>query len=272
MNKSIFDDFSGDTMNVIPITRGKQPKVVEEAYEEIIMIEDLYDKGEFPEKFPSGIERYDYTSYHAPANAADLSPEEYFTSKEFRRTRDYFTTHYTFCNISMNWIRLLKEKVIKDGRVMEIMAGSGLLSAALKKTGVNVVKTIDNNNWAKDKESTIYYRPWLDLPSHKLIEEMDCVEAIEKYGKDVDFIVVSWPYMDDTCYRSLLKMREVNRRCIMIYIGEFGDCCADDNFVDAAILCEDIPDVCDNIYDICTDLNGLYQCWCGIHDGIYFVR
>ena len=72
------------------------------------------------------------------------------------------------------------------------------------------------------------------------VEQLDCLEAIEKYGGEVDLILCSWPYMDDTCYKALLAMRVKNPNAMMIYIGERdGEACANDDFFEAI---EDVED------------------------------
>ena len=138
----------------------------------------------------------------------------------------------SFSLVSYDWVRKLKETIIKDSKCLEIMAGSGMLAKALKDVGCDVIAT-DNKSWKFINRDEREDRTWFDNPFTD-VEELDCIDAIEKYGKDVDFVIVSWAYMDDTCYRALLKMREVNPECLMIYIGEYGDCCADENFTQAA--------------------------------------
>ena len=194
--------------------------------------------------------------------------------------RDRFIQYGGFSLVAYDWVRLLKETIIKDSKCLEIMSGSGMLAKALKDVGCDVIAT-DNKTWGKDKRSRRV--DWFENPFTE-IEEIDCIDAIDKYGKEVDFVIVSWAYMDDTCYRALLKMREVNPNCIMIYIGEYGDCCADENFTEAAVDFYDslyeyqnnqLDKIVDNLEEMCESLDKireLYRNWWGIHDDIYLVK
>jgi hypothetical protein len=70
--------------------------------------------------------------------------------------------------------------------------------------------------------------------------------------------------MDDSLYKSLLKMREVNKNCIMIYIGEGkGGCTASDEFFEAIKIIKD-----SSFDDAVKD----YQRWIGLHDRIMLVK
>lgn len=158
--------------------------------------------------------------------------------------RDKYIEQVGFARISKDWVKPLARWVDKR-KCLEVMSGSGALSYALRNEGV-LIKATDDFSWNKP------FRPWLN------VEDIDCILAVEKYGLEVDFIICSWPYMDDTAYRLLLKMREVNPKCRLIYIGEgYGGCTADDNFFDIAV--ED-------------DVKGFYEAvkkfssWWGIHD------
>lgn len=116
-----------------------------------------------------------------------------------------------YCLLSYTWIRPLAEW-IGNRRCLELMCGSGALAYALQTCGVQVIAT-DNFSW-RENRGCWYERPWMG------IEQMDCLDAIQKYGPDADLFICSWPYMDDSCYHALLKMREVNPAAFMLYIGE----------------------------------------------------
>lgn len=92
---------------------------------------------------------------------------------------------------------------------------------------------------------------------------VDCIDAIEKY-KDTDIFIVSWPYMDDTAHRALMKMREVNHDAIMIFIGEdSGGCTANDDFYDSI---QEIDNMKIN------SINCIYPRWNGINDRLFLVK
>ena len=73
------------------------------------------------------------------------------------------------------------------------------------------------------------------------IEVMDAIDAIKKFGKEVEFIIMSWPpYNEPIAYEVLKTMREVNPNLKLIFIGEdYGGCTADDNFFDNVKEIED---------------------------------
>lgn len=182
-------------------------------------------------------------------------PDFMLDSMSFFALRDTIIQEQGFALVSKEWIEPLA-KFIGNKKCLEIMAGCGSLSYALKEQGINIIAT-DNFSWnvgsVWDTVNT-----WID------IENIDCVEAINKYGADIDIIIVSWPYMDDNAYKSLLKMREINPKTMMIYIGEGQcGCTADDNFF------ETMKEVKNKDIDY---INTKYQKWYGIHDYIALVK
>lgn len=150
-----------------------------------------------------------------------------------------------------DWVKPLA-KWIGDRPCLEIMAGTGFFSYALSLYGCKVIAT-DDFSW-KPKFQNIFYQ----------IENLDCIEAIKKYGKNVKFILCSWPYMDDNAYNCLMLMREINPKCRMIYIGEdWGGCTASDKFFDA-IQVLDLKGFNEAVMD--------YRRWQGIHDFISLIK
>ena len=167
--------------------------------------------------------------------------------------RSYFIREQGFALLTEEWVKPLA-RWIGDRPCLEIMCGNAYLSYALNKYGCNV-KATDNFSWNKEFEKMGNIYP---------IENLDCVAAIEKYGNQVKFIICSWPYMDNNAYKSLMKMREVNSKCRMIYIGEdFGGCTANEAFFNNIEECY---------------VNGFenavanYRNWQGIHDSIRLIK
>lgn len=163
-----------------------------------------------------------------------------------------------FALVANNWVSRLA-KWINGRKCVELMAGCGSLSYALQQNGVDIIAT-DNFSWETNEAVyenwTVNKNYWLD------IENIDCIEAIEKY-KDADIFIISWAYMDDTAYRALLKMREVNPSAFMIFIGEgCGGCTANDDFYNSIIEVDDMA-----IHMI----NAIYPRWNGIHDRLFLV-
>lgn len=169
-----------------------------------------------------------------------------FTGK-YIDIRNKYINKFGFPLFAENWVKPLA-KWIGNRPCLEIMAGSGYLSYALNKYGVNI-KATDNYSWQKKLDMTQkYYR----------VENMDAVEAVLKYGKDVKFVICSWPYMDNTAFRALMAMERVNFNCRMIYIGEgYAGCTADDNFFEYQEVC--------NVEGFNKAVSA-YRSWTGVHD------
>lgn len=164
--------------------------------------------------------------------------------------RDLYCREFGFTLLSEDWIKPLATW-IGDRPCLEIMAGTGYLTKFLSDYGVKI-KATDNYSWNN------YFRNFNN------VEKLDAIQAIEKYGKDVKFIICSWPYMDDTAYRCLLKMREVNPSCRMIYIGEWEmGCTADEKFFEAVEECQ-----VQGFYDAVKN----YSKWYGLHDAVYLLK
>ena len=136
-----------------------------------------------------------------------------------------------FVLVTKNWVRSLASW-IDDRKCLEIMAGCGCLSYALQQEGVAVIPT-DDFSW-EDRWASANHL-WTD------VYKIDAIKAIKLYGRNVDFIIMAFPYMDELAAKCLKTMRKVAPDCQMIYIGEEdGGCTADDDFFEVANFIEDI--------------------------------
>lgn len=164
--------------------------------------------------------------------------------------RNEYIKEFGFPLFAEDWVKPLANW-IGNRHCLEVMAGSGYFSYILKKYGVNSIAT-DDYSWG-NKFTNI-----------KDVEKLDCIEAIRKYGKQVQFIIISWPYMDDNATKCLKCMRKINPKCRMIYIGESsGGCCANDEFFSIVKEC-----------DLVTFNKAVknYRSWYGIHDRILLFK
>lgn len=106
-------------------------------------------------------------------------------------------------------------------KVHELCCGTGWFSHWMKKYGVPLDKAVDDKTWGTYKRDDKF------LP---MVTEEDAVRFVKKNG-DADMFVVSWPYMNDLCYRIWKNMKPGQ---YMLYIGEaYGGCTADDSFFNA---------------------------------------
>lgn len=213
--------------------------------------ETLLNMGEIPELIPNMDIPFSERLY----NPSYMTYDERLEMFEFRHQ---YTKKYGFTLIDKRWISTLINTVIKDGKVLEVMGGSGYLSWALNKMGVNDIICTDNYSWANGTKPE-----WLNSIPFE-VESLDAIEAIKKYGKDIDFLLMSWPYMDSLAYDVLMTLREVNPKATLIYIGEdYGGCTANDDFFEAVEYIN---------RDLATEVNDVFPSFDGIHDRVYLCK
>ena len=139
-------------------------------------------------------------------------PEFLIRGIDERIFRMVFLSKMGFSLVSKDWIRLLAE-FIGRGKVLEVMSGCGSLAYALHNEGVNIIAT-DNFSW-KEPLGT-----WNETRNYWYnIENIDAVEAVRKYGSQVDYILMAWPIIVTQSY-VFDMMKDINPNCKMIYIGE----------------------------------------------------
>ena len=174
--------------------------------------------------------------------------------------RDHYTREYGFVYLYEKFVNDLAE-YLKGKKVLSIMSGSCTLEKHLKDRGVDIICT-DSGEWYDIPE----YREWTrnTIP----VEMLDAVEAIHKYGNDVDYVLCSWPpYNESGAYDAIMAMREAtNPNLTMIYIGEdVGGCCADNDFFKA--VCETEISTPETDY-----LQDTFKRFYGIYDTIRFFK
>jgi len=187
---------------------------MQEMNEEYPGIIELFQNNTIPEAFPPTVNPLDFSMFSPNCNIVDF--EELMERSKFIKLCGYVMITY-------NWIRPLAAWIGKR-KCLEVMCGSGALSKALQDCGVSVIATDKDKSW----------KPWID------IEYIDCLEAIEKYGRNIDVLICSWPpFEDNISYDLLLKIRQVNPEMMMIYIGELGGSTACDEFHNNIIHIDD---------------------------------
>lgn len=155
--------------------------------------------------------------------------------------------------LAKSWLRPLAE-FIGDRPCLEVMAGTGALAWALGEYGVSVLPT-DNYSL----RNTFAHR-WVK------VRRMDALRAVKKYGKQVDFVILSWPFISELPKQMLAWLRENNPSCRMIYLGEWrGGCNVNDAFCDFAV--ED-PDAAEAV----ARMRPHYQNWYDLKDTIYILK
>lgn len=176
--------------------------------------------------------------------------------------RETFISEMGFCMVAYDWVRELA-KLLEGKKCLEIMAGSGCLSKALQDCGIDIIAT---DSYQNEEYSSGYdlFGKWRTHFTD--VEKLLAIEAIEKYGKDMDIIVCSWPpYNSCALTHALDRQFELNPNTKVIYIGEDdGGCTADYSFFEKY-------DETDEDSELTAEVNRLYKRWYSICDSIYLV-
>lgn len=181
---------------------------------------DWLEKGEIPDQMPfKGKDEF------------DLSNFTYQSSFKF----DLQRAHGMFAFVSWKWVNPLIEW-IGNRKVLEVMAGAGWLAKALREKNVDI-KATDTKGWQISWALSDNKPRW---PIHSKIERLGANQAIRKYGRWCDIMIMSWPYMDDSAYYAIKSLYKINSKAIVLYIGEpQSGCTASDKFFNHFDLIED---------------------------------
>lgn len=191
-------------------------------------------------------------------------PSAIFLQDKYKELHKYAVSHMGYSTITIRNCRLLSD-MIQYRPVLEIMCGLGSYTYTLRSLNVPVIAT-DDYSWIDDDPKFVDWKqkPWIDD-----IERIDAISAIQKYGDCVDYVLMSWPPMnEDLAAKALETMRTVNAKCHMIYVGEEkGGVTADDNFFDILL------DVSSQ-YRGMSKLRKSYHSWSnnGFHDKQYIIK
>ena len=146
-----------------------------------------------------------------------------------------------YCNLAWDWIRPLAD-LMSGSRVLEVMSGRGWLSLTLDSLGVDIIAT-DDFSWSAKAEPD--FEPFKSLDD-KLFPtiKLDACAAIEKYGKDVEYVILGWPpHGENSASMVVDAIRRVNPNIKLIYCGEdFPGCTAESTFFEKVKFI-DIPKV-----------------------------
>jgi len=219
-------------------------------YEEMQDIRVKLLNKEIPDRYPPDMSRV--------MQPYSKSPGSYYIEKFD------FINISSFVPVSKSWARRLAVFLGK-GKCLEIMAGKGVLTKCLKDFGT-VIRATDDYSWKWHRSQR--NKSGKRLSEQELwceVEELDAVLSVEKYGGETDFIICCCPPFGDEClYDSLIKMRKINPKCKMIYIGEGrGGCHAEGKFFSAARFIKDDRDF--------NHVTSLYQNWPLIEDKLNLV-
>lgn len=187
-----------------------------------------------------------------------LMEGEIIESVNVRKIQDMWSCSYWFSvrdiigyvSPTLAWAKAVK-KVVQNGSVLEVGAGTGLVAKYLKEAGIQIIAT-DNFNWFESEKTK--WKLFFD------VERLDYREAIRKYR--TDYLLLCWPYMDSLAWEASKLFTELNPDGKILYIGEpHGGCTADDTFFEGI-----------EILDTLDEVNSLYPQWDGLHDCVWLVK
>lgn len=217
-------------INGAPFITEDDIKNIEKIFAESIELIETYEKKEFPD------------------NINNELLQNIFLSIELRNILIRLIGYVPLDKMFLNSLA----EFIGGKKCLEVLAGKGSLAKGLKDNGVDIIAT-DNYSWNNTLDMS---DTWTS------VEKIDCLDAIIKYGKDVDYIICSWIPMGDIGYKILKTMNDVNPECKMIVIGEDdGGCTANSKFFNHIM---EVPDT----YHI---VNKHFKSWSGIYDNIKIV-
>ena len=131
-----------------------------------------------------------------------------------RNFRDYLETTYGMWSYTNTSFISALSDYLAGAPVLEIMAGNGYLSKGLRDHNpLQTIFTTDSQAWVKENETG----------KHPVttIEALDALAAIEKYGDQVDYVLMSWaPDKDENDYQVLELLRKRFPDVRLLVIGE----------------------------------------------------
>lgn len=182
----------------------------------------------------------------------ELNPSKLFASFSGQLVRKLILPLMGYTMVTHEFCKALST-YLGNAKVLEIMAGNGILSYGLRQYGTNIIAT-DIAPW------DFPLKPW--IPD---IEPIDGIQAIQKYAHMVDYIIVSWPPMNAELTHIILALKQIKDINLkIIYIGEdCGGCTADSAFWE---LVEPVRD--NNFLNVVKS----YHTWFGLHDTPYLLE
>lgn len=111
---------------------------------------------------------------------------------------------------------LVKSCQLKGKTVLDFMAGRGYAVNALRNEGIDVIAT-DDQSWNSTKSSHV--------------ENLDVIEALDKYGPETDYVFMSWsPYKDDIDMKVVNHIKNKHPHLKLIVLGEENGCTNSEQF------------------------------------------
>lgn len=227
-----------------------QQKLLPQQLPVLELPEDIQDQifNQIKDQYPLGDPRGDQLWEKLTAELPKLD-------KLLRSYRDYLEETYgMWAYISASFISDLAH-YLADRPTLEVMAGNGYISHGLRLKQQNVYAT-DSLDWVQENETGKH------LVTE--VEKLDAISAIEKYGNQVDFVIMSWsPDGVPIDVQILEKLRSLTKQPTLICIGEPHGATNSAGFWKTAKLVEP---------ENTQQLNQHYQPFDLIHDQLYLIK
>ncbi len=134
--------------------------------------------------------------------------------KALRNYRDYLEETYGMWSyVNAPFAKALSD-YLGGAPTLEIMAGNGYISKGLRNNNATQkIYTTDSQAWIKENETGKH-------PVTK-IEKLDALEAIKKYGDEVEYVIMSWaPDKGEIDWEVLQLLRSTFPEVKLVVIGE----------------------------------------------------
>lgn len=167
--------------------------------------------------------------------------------------RTYLQNEFGYwATITDDFTRAIKDE-FPEQNFLELMAGNGYLSKGLRDIGVETFCT-DDLSWSEhDQTGNLLVTE---------VEPLDAISALEKYGTEVDNVILAWsPDREEIDCQILEKIREMDVNFLVI--GERNGATDSKEFWEIASLVDD---------DRIDTINRSYSRYDLVHDQLYLVE
>lgn len=127
--------------------------------------------------------------------------------------RQFVSLEYGIWSIAnLKTAQLLKEEYnLTTG--LEIMSGNGMWSRAFTQVGIKMFTT-DDLSWEKTSNT--------GAKQFVKIEDLAAIDALKKYGQQIDFIFWAWaPNFGEEDYKFLQEYRNLEEKPLLLMVGEY---------------------------------------------------
>lgn len=131
-----------------------------------------------------------------------------------RNFRDYLEDTYGMWSYTNSSFTNALSHYLNGAPVLEVMAGNGYISKGLRNSNPHqTIYTTDSQAWVKENETGKH-------PVTK-VEKLDAIAAVDKYGHDVDYVIMSWaPDKGDQDWQFLQHLRKNYPDIKLLVVGE----------------------------------------------------